>query len=290
MRRKYKKYYEDDPVNKIVETIFVIIIFYFVFLFFQFQTNRANFWRWSIYGIIFFLIIILLILAFRKMKFKIEENNKQSLLKQIRDANQEEGIINFINNFGFTGRKNNSWSFRNHFIEWDRINDLEKILKEKGIKLKMENKQKDVFTLLRYYIEKKEEKTTRESIKRDPQKFASLSGHDFENLIYRLFSAMHYSVERIGKTGDQGGDLIANKDGERTLIQAKCYKDWSTGNAAVQQAVAAKQHYNCNKAMVITTSYFTREAIELAGTTRTQLISKERLQEMLLKYLEESWK
>lgn len=87
----------------------------------------------------------------------------------------------------------------------------------------------------------------------------------------------------------RGGDLIANKDGERLLIQAKCYKDWSTGNEAVQQVVAAMKYYDCNRAAVITTSYFTPEAIVLAKVNNVELVPKQRLQEMLLKYLNESW-
>ncbi|MDI6820651.1 MAG: restriction endonuclease [Patescibacteria group bacterium] len=116
-----------------------------------------------------------------------------------------------------------------------------------------------------------------------------LSGTDFEKLLYRLFEAMGYKVELVGHSGDQGGDLIANKEGERVLIQAKCYRDWSTGNAAVQQVVGAMNHYNCNKTIVVTTSHFTSEAIILAKDNKTELVSKERLQELLLKYLGESW-
>jgi restriction system protein len=101
---------------------------------------------------------------------------------------------------------------------------------------------------------------------------------------------MGYVVELIGRTGDQGGDLVANKDGERILIQAKCYRDWSVGNDAVQQVVGAMKIYDCNKTMVITTSTtFTPEAHALAMANKTDLISKNELSTMLLKYLGESW-
>ena len=96
-------------------------------------------------------------------------------------------------------------------------------------------------------------------------------------------------MELIGRSGDQGGDLIANKNGERILIQAKCYRDWSTGNMAVQQVVGAMKLYNCNKAKVVTTSYFTKEAISLAKANGTELISREQLQELLMRFLNENW-
>ena len=161
-------------------------------------------------------------------------------------------------------------------------------MKEKNIT----SNKKDTFTILKHYIQEKEEEYTKESINKRPQKFNDLSrdGSDFEKLLYRLFETMGYKVELIGRSGDQGGDLIANKNGERILIQAKCYRDWSsTGNEAVQQVVGAMKFYDCNKTMVFTTSHFTQEAISLAKSTQTELVSKEQLQEMLLKYLSENW-
>jgi HJR/Mrr/RecB family endonuclease len=143
---------------------------------------------------------------------------------------------------------------------------------------------------LKAFIQDKEERLTRESIQKTPQQYSLLSGTDFERLLKRLFAAMGYEVQHIGQAGDQGGDLIANKGGERILIQAKCYRDWSVGNSAVQQAVAAMKFYDCNKAMVITTSEkFTKEAVSLAKANSIELVSKVRLSELLVSHLQEAW-
>jgi HJR/Mrr/RecB family endonuclease len=265
------------------------MILYFLYLFWQYNTNRANFWRWAIYGILFLIFLFAIVIIVKKFRIRIKSDSMTRFMQKVREAGQEDYIINFINRFGFEGKKGKSWSFRNHFFDWDRINDLERFLIEKGIKLRTDEGSRDIFTVLKYYIQKKEESLTRESIKKEPQRFASLTGAEFEKLIYRLFIAKGYATEWIGKSGDQGGDLIANKDGDRVLIQTKCYRDWSTGNSAVQQVVGAMKLYNCNKAAVVTTSYFTQEAIELARANHTLLISKENLQEMLLKHLGESW-
>lgn len=228
------------------------------------------------------LVIAVIFIFLIKWLHKKHFNN---LLNKLRSSGQEDYLKNFINRFGLEGKKGEGYVFRHHNFDWDRINDLKKILREKGVT----SNEKDVFALLRFYIQEKEENLTRESIKKEPQRFAILSGSDFEKLLYRLFEAMGYKTEWIGKSGDQGGDLIANRNGERILIQAKAYRDWSTGNAAVQQVVGAMNHYNCNQTMVITTSHFTPEAITLAKDNKTELISKEQLQELLLKYLGESW-
>ena len=220
----------------------------------------------------------------RKRKIK----RREELIQAIKNAGQEENVRNFINRFGFEGKSMKGWTFRNHKFDWYRINDLEKDLIQKGVRLRT-GKGGDIYILLRYYIQEKEENLTRASITKAPQRFALLSGPDFEKLLYRLFEAMGYNVEWIGKSGDQGGDLIANKNGERILIQAKCYRDWSTGNAAVQQVVGAMKFYDCSRTMVITTSEFTNAARDLAKANNTELVSKGRLSEMLAQYLGEGW-
>lgn len=217
------------------------------------------------------------------------KKHMQSLFQSITSLGLEDDINNFINRFSFEGKGANGWTFRNRKVDWDRIDDLERDLVKKGVPLNTREKQRDIFLILRSYIQAKEENLTRESIKKGPQKFAALSGTEFERLLYRLFEAMGYNVEPTGRSGDQGGDLVANKNGERTLVQAKCYRDWSVGNEAVQQVVGAMKYYDCSKTMVVTTSAFTPQAHSLARSNNTELISKDRLSEMLMNYLHESW-
>ncbi len=287
MRRRYH-YKEDDSWSRFITGIFGLYVLYLLVLWF---TDKTKFLDWFIYGIVAVAVLIGGMVGFRKFRQKRKQDYLSSLLAQIREKGQGDYINNFINRFGHDGdrTRGKSFAFRNYYFEWERINDLEKVLGEKEVELQHNDKQKDIFTILRYYIQNKEENLTRESIKKEPQRFAVLSGPDFEKLLYRLFGAMGYQVQSIGKSGDQGGDLIINKDGERILIQAKCYRDWSTGNAAVQQVVGAMKYYDCNKAMVVTTSRFTVEAIALAKANNTELVPKERLQELLVQYLKESW-
>lgn len=110
----------------------------------------------------------------------------------------------------------------------------------------------------------------------------------FENLLYRLYTAMGYSVMKTGKTGDQGCDLVVNMGKQRSVVQAKCYNG-SVPNAAIQQAVNALKLYNCTKAFVVTNLYFTPEAIQLAKVNNVGLVDGHRLREMLLQYLKENW-
>ena len=285
MRRRKKYYHKKDSLSDIFSGIIALAI---LGLIFKISTNPTGFMQslMPFIGIVF--LIVFVIVAWKIIQRKLNNKRIDNLFQSIQERNLENSLINFINRFSFESKTVEGWTFRNHRIAWDRIHDLEKSLINQGINLKT-GKDGDIFVLLRHYIQQKEENLTTESIKSEPQRFATLSGDDFEKLLYLLFEKMGYKVEHIGRSGDQGGDLIANRNGERILIQAKCYRDWSTGNAAVQQVAGALQYYSCNRAMVITTSYFTPEAISLAKANKIELISKEQLQELLLKYLGESW-
>ena len=271
--------------NFLGQIIYPVLVIYILYLALQYFTNRTNFWRWVFYGIAVIIAFVGVIFLWRGIRNCLNQRHSNKVLSKLRSAGQEEYLKNFISRFGLEKTNREGWTFRNYKFDWDRINDLKKILKEKEII----SKEKDIFRLLKFYIQDKEEQFTRVSIHKEPQKLANLTGVEFEKLLYRLFEAMKYKVELIGKSGDQGGDLIADKDGGRILIQAKCYRDWSTGNFAIQQVVGAMKYYDCSKAMVITTSYFTPQATALAKSNNVELIPREQLQQLLLNFLGESW-
>lgn len=97
-----------------------------------------------------------------------------------------------------------------------------------------------------------------------------MSGLEFENIIDSLFCKMGYKTKITQQTGDQGIDVIATKNGIIIGIQAKCYTN-KVGNAAVQEAVAGKGYYSCDKVMVITNNYFTSSAKALAQSNNVVL-------------------
>ena len=212
---------------------------------------------------------------------------KDAFIKQIQKDKLEQEIYNFINRFGLEKNRKNNWGYRDNNFKWDRLKDFRQTLRDSGIMVSL-TKWDDTLYILRHFIQIKEEKLTRDSIGIASKLFSKLSGKEFEDLLYRLFIADGYSVQRTGKSGDQGADLVANKGNERIIVQAKRYT-YPVSNSAVQEAVAAQKMYDCNKASVITTSEFTAGAKTLASKNGVELIEKKRLQELLLKYLHESW-
>jgi len=111
-----------------------------------------------------------------------------------------------------------------------------------------------------------------------------MSGKRFEKFMADLFEKMGYTVIRTKLSGDQGADLIIKKFGYKTAVQVKRWKR-PVGNKAVQEIVAAKEYYNCDDAMVVTNSTFTKSAIELAHKNKVKLVDREELKKWIEKYL-----
>ena len=107
-----------------------------------------------------------------------------------------------------------------------------------------------------------------------------MSGVEFENFLYKYFKKLGYSCETTKASGDQGVDLIAIKGESRIAIQAKCYSS-SVGNHAVMEAIAGMKYYKANQCMVITNSYFTKTAKDLAQVNNVVLWDRKILIEKL---------
>jgi restriction system protein len=77
-------------------------------------------------------------------------------------------------------------------------------------------------------------------------------------------------------SGDQGADVLAEKDGLRLVIQCKLYSQ-PVGNKAVQEAMAARQFYACDIAAVVSNQPYTRSARDLARTGNVALLHDSQL-------------
>jgi hypothetical protein len=101
----------------------------------------------------------------------------------------------------------------------------------------------------------------------------SLTGEEFEHWLCRLLHEAGISQVTVTKAShDQGADLLIQLGSRRIVIQAKQFSG-TVGNAAVQQAFAAMHYYHCSDGWVVTSSTFTRDAIDLAHRTGIQLVA-----------------
>ena len=133
---------------------------------------------------------------------------------------------------------------------------------------------------LLWYLHKKEQERIRALQIAD---IDNMTGVEFENYLARVLESQGYKVLLTKITGDYGGDIVAHKDGVVTIIQAKRYKGL-VGLETVQQAVAAKPYYKATQAIVITNSYFTYQAKELAKVNLCDLIDRNTLTTWIVEF------
>jgi hypothetical protein len=108
----------------------------------------------------------------------------------------------------------------------------------------------------------------------------SLRGTAFEDFIAEIFEELGFAVEKTKATGDQGVDLIVSGRGRRIAVQTKGYKD-SVGNKAVQEVYAGMTFYDCRECVVVTNSYFTSGAVDLARSVGCRLIDGRKIPRLI---------
>jgi len=96
-------------------------------------------------------------------------------------------------------------------------------------------------------------------------------GAEFEKDCYYWLVSLGWSVRAVGRSGDQGCDLVARKGTRVVAIQCKAYAK-PVGNRAVQEVYAAAAHYRANGSAVIAPNGFTASAQQLARTTGVRLL------------------
>lgn len=105
----------------------------------------------------------------------------------------------------------------------------------------------------------------------DIQHVRALSGVAFERHVAELYEKLGYRTRITRGGGDQGADVVAENSTERLAIQCKQWAE-TVGNDAVQEAIAGKAFYGCDRAVVVCTSAFTSAARELAERAKVALI------------------
>ncbi len=106
-------------------------------------------------------------------------------------------------------------------------------------------------------------------IVKNPELIYQVGSQPFEDLMAELFKGLGYSVEQTKRTRDGGVDILAvtnlHKVPLRFLVECKRYsKERRVDVALVRSLYGVKHHIGASKAILATTSGFTRPAVEFA--------------------------
>ena len=108
-----------------------------------------------------------------------------------------------------------------------------------------------------------------------------MTGKEFEEYLRVLFLERGYQVQLTKITGDYGADLVLSSKNRKIIVQAKRHKK-NVGIKAVQEISAAKNHYQADECWVVTNSYYTEPAKNLAKSNQVRLVDRTLLMKWML--------
>lgn len=112
-------------------------------------------------------------------------------------------------------------------------------------------------------------------------KIDKMDGHEFEEYLQALYEKNGYKCKIVGEKGhDYGVDLVIRKNGVKTAVQAKRYQN-VVGIKAVQEVASGMSYYDCDNAIVVTNSHFSKAAKELAEKCRVGLVDRKYLKKIM---------
>ena len=97
-----------------------------------------------------------------------------------------------------------------------------------------------------------------------------------------MIKSGYHDVKITQASGDYGIDILAKKKHVFYGFQCKRYQK-NIGVSAIQQAYGGISYYHLDRAIVITNSYFTEAAYQLAAVNDILLIDRQKLLKMLKK-------
>ena len=119
--------------------------------------------------------------------------------------------------------------------------------------------------------------------------FDKMNGYQFEEFTGKLFKAMGFNVLNTSLSGDGGIDVVAVYPDDifkgKYIIQCKNWKG-NVGEPPVRDLYGVILSENANKGILITTSDFTKGALQFAHGKNIELINGDALNRIIRRYID----
>ncbi|MCM1244038.1 MAG: restriction endonuclease [Roseburia sp.] len=110
--------------------------------------------------------------------------------------------------------------------------------------------------------------------------------YEFESYCAQLYRLMGIDAKNTSNSNDGGYDIILNyENGEKGLVECKCYNKSKIGRPLIQKLVGANQTVGAKHLIFITTSDYSEAAKEYAQETGVELIDGVMLMNMIYCYI-----
>ncbi len=111
---------------------------------------------------------------------------------------------------------------------------------------------------------------------------SALHWKEFEGIIGAAYKNMGYEVKEFGGSKPDGGiDLILLQNGHKAIVQCKHWEDYAVGVKVVRELYGIMAAEGADQGILITSSYFTREAENFAYGKPLQLIQGNELSRLI---------
>lgn len=99
-----------------------------------------------------------------------------------------------------------------------------------------------------------------------------LDWREFEEMVGAAYRRQGYTVLPTSPGADGGIDLILTRGTERVFVQCKHWKAWQVGAPVIRELFGLVVANQATRGIVVTSGSFSREAIEFARQTGTELL------------------
>jgi membrane protein implicated in regulation of membrane protease activity len=152
-RKSYVRRLRDWMGWELFEMLIRLFLLYLMILFLLCIFDKENFWKWSLNGLLFLVIISFIVSIIHKFK----NNRWQKIMREIvsfaKQNKLDDTIGKFIDDFRRSGKGlKSSWNYRGYSFDYYRLRDLQSILRDKGLELSMSK----LLDLIVYYIDIRE--------------------------------------------------------------------------------------------------------------------------------------
>lgn len=113
------------------------------------------------------------------------------------------------------------------------------------------------------------------------QNWKAMRDPEWERFLGTVFTTLEATVRHLGKSRDEGIDMIVELGNNRYAVVAIAYVP-SVDTRSVEQAIAGRSAFQCNWCTVITNSLFTPSAMELAKRNGCILIGENEIPALVM--------
>ena len=113
------------------------------------------------------------------------------------------------------------------------------------------------------------------------QTLLQMTPYEFETFMAQYFRSEGFAVQQTKRTNDGGKDLILHKNGQLYYVEVKRYSRSNRIQRPLIQKLVGACYPAKAKGIFVTTSYFSKGAIDEARRSNVQLIDGQRLMKLL---------